>query len=104
MRQDGQLVKEVEAEETKLVNCKASQEMWKNSRILWTITEQYQHYQQTKKVAMQQKQMQEEEIKKRPPKLLQRRAQVKKKNEDVQKRQMRMLPQQDANHLLMQQD
>lgn len=52
MRQEGQLVKEVETEETKLTNCKTSQEMWKDSRILWIITEQYQHYQQTVKVAI----------------------------------------------------
>jgi hypothetical protein len=44
-RRRGQFVKEVEAEGIKLMNFKTPQEMWKNSRILWTITEQFQHYQ-----------------------------------------------------------
>lgn len=46
--QEEQLVKEAEVEAMKLTNFKTSGAMWKNSRILWTVTEQYQHYQQTK--------------------------------------------------------
>jgi hypothetical protein len=103
MQQEGQLAKEVKAEEAKLINFKTSQEMWKNSRILWTITQQYQHYQQIRKLAIQQKQTQGEEMKKKTIEILHRRAQVKKKNEDVWMRQMGML-QQNANNLSMQQD
>ena len=43
-QREQQLVKEVDNEAIKLATCKTSPEMWKYSRILWTIVEQYQHY------------------------------------------------------------
>jgi hypothetical protein len=102
--QEQRLIEEVEAEAMKLVTFKTSQEMWKNSRILWTITEQYQGYRQTKKAVDAQKKLQAEEMKKRKTEeILQRRAEVKKKNKEVRKRQMGM-QQQDPNNWLMQQD
>jgi hypothetical protein len=101
--QEQRLIEEVEAEAMKLVTFKTSQEMWKNSKILWTITEQYQSYRQTKKAADAQKKLQTEEMKKRKTgEILRRRAEVK-KNEEVRKRQMGM-QQQDPNNLSIQQD
>ena len=102
--QQQQLVNEVEGEAFELVNFKVSPDMWRYSRILWNITEQYQRYLHTKKAAADQKKLQEEEMKNRKTEeILQRRAEDKKKNEEVRKGQMGMQPQ-DANNLFMQPD
>jgi hypothetical protein len=96
--QEQQLLKEVEVESMKLINFKTSQEMWKNSRILWHIIEQYQRFQQKKKAAVQQTNLPDEKMNKRKTEeILQRRAEVKKKSEEA-------MQQQEANNLIMQQD
>jgi hypothetical protein len=78
--------------------------MWKYSRILWTIVEQYQRYIQTKNALALQKKVREEEGKKRKAEeILQRRAEVKKKNAEIRKQQMGMR-QQDTNNLFTQQN
>jgi hypothetical protein len=103
-QQEQQLAKEVDNQAIKLVTCKTSPEMWKYSRILWTIVEQYQRYIQTKNAFALQKKVREEEGKKRKAEeILQRKAEVKKKNAEVQKQQMGMR-QQHTNYLFIQQD
>ena len=104
VQQEQQLAKEVDNEAIKLLTCKTSPEMWKYSRILWAVVEQYQRYVQTRNALALQKKFREEEGKKRKvEEILQRRAEVKKKNAKIRKQQMGM-QQQDANNLFIQQD
>jgi hypothetical protein len=103
VQQEQQLAKEVDGEAIKLLTCKTSPEMWKYSRILWAVVEQYQHYIQTRNALALQKKFREEEGKKRKAEEILQRAEVKKKNAKIRKQQMGM-QQQDANNLFIQQD
>jgi len=101
VQREQQLAKEVDNKAIKLATCKTSPEMWKYSRILWTIVEQYQRYMQTKNALALQKKVREEEGKERgAEEILQRRAKV---NAEIRKQQMGM-QQQDTNNLFIQQD
>ena len=103
-KQEQQLIRELEEEALKLVTLKTSQDMWKYSRILWTITEQYKCYKQRTKTAAARQKVRDEEMKKRKTEeILRRRAEAKQKNDEDRKHQMGM-QQQDANNLFMQQD
>lgn len=102
IQQEQQLAKEVDNEAVKLVTCKTSPEMWKYSRILWAIVEQYQRYIQTKNALALQKKVREEEGKRRKVEEIPQRTEAKKKNAKNLKQQMGM-QQQDANNLFMQQ-
>jgi hypothetical protein len=97
VQQEQQLAKEVDGEAIKLLTCKTSPEMWKYSRILWAVVEQYQHYIQTRNALALQKKFREEEGKKRKAEEILQRAEVKKKNAKIRKQQMGM-QQQDANN------
>jgi hypothetical protein len=103
VQQEQQLAKEVDGEAIKLLTCKTSPEMWKYSRILWAIVEQYQRYIQTRNALALQKKFREDEGKRKAEEILQRRAEVKKKDAKIRKQQTGM-QQQDANNLFIQQD
>jgi hypothetical protein len=101
VQQEQQLAKNASNDATEPVTCKASREMWRYSRVLWTIVKQYLCYMQTKNALALQQRVREGGKKRKSEGRPQGKTEVtKQKNAEIRELQMSM-QQQDANNLLM---